>query len=155
MTEFGIGLCECNYLSVSWIKTGFRLSLFSKMVIGYPASGSHRHLIRADSRLAPSYWERSLQSNAVSHWLGANLESALLMVNAHWMTVTTVHAVLHIKHFWWCFSVTTFTFNLHTLQDRCLECTQRHSTTETINVCVVIDYTIYNIGCTHYNICII
>ena len=33
---------------------------------------------RADSRLAPSQWETSLQSNAVSHWLGANLESALI-----------------------------------------------------------------------------
>ena len=32
---------------------------------------------KADSRLAPSQWETSLQSNAVSHWLGANLESAL------------------------------------------------------------------------------
>ena len=34
-------------------------------------------LDRADSRLAPSQWETSLQSNAVSHWLGASLESAL------------------------------------------------------------------------------
>ena len=33
--------------------------------------------IRADSRLAPSQWETSLRSNAVSHWLGANLKSAL------------------------------------------------------------------------------
>ena len=32
---------------------------------------------RADSKLAPSQWETSLQSNAVSHWLGANLESAI------------------------------------------------------------------------------
>ena len=32
---------------------------------------------RADSRLVPSQWETSLQSNTVSHWLGANLESAL------------------------------------------------------------------------------
>ena len=32
---------------------------------------------RADSRLAPSQWETSLQSNAVSHWLGTNLESVL------------------------------------------------------------------------------
>ena len=32
---------------------------------------------RADSRLAPSQWETALQSNAVSYWLGANLESAL------------------------------------------------------------------------------
>ena len=29
---------------------------------------------RAHSRLAPSQWETSLQSNAVSHWPGANLE---------------------------------------------------------------------------------
>ena len=32
---------------------------------------------RADCRLAPSQWEISLKSNAVSHWLGANLKSAL------------------------------------------------------------------------------
>ena len=32
---------------------------------------------RADARFASSQWERALQSNAVSHWLGANLESAL------------------------------------------------------------------------------
>ena len=32
---------------------------------------------RADSRLAPSQWETLLQGNAVSHWLVANLESAL------------------------------------------------------------------------------
>ena len=35
--------------------------------------------IRADSRLAPSRWDTLLQSNTVSHWLGANLESALSM----------------------------------------------------------------------------
>ena len=32
---------------------------------------------RADFRLAPSQWETSLQSNAVSNWLVANLESVL------------------------------------------------------------------------------
>ena len=32
---------------------------------------------RADFWLAPSQWETSLQSNTVSHWLGANLQSAL------------------------------------------------------------------------------
>ena len=37
-------------------------------------------LFRSDSRLAPSQWETSLQSNAVSHWLGANLESDLLFM---------------------------------------------------------------------------
>ena len=33
---------------------------------------------RADSRLAPSQCETSLQTNVVSYWLGANLESALI-----------------------------------------------------------------------------
>ena len=37
----------------------------------------HIYCNRADSRLAPSQWETPLQCNAVSHWLGANLESAL------------------------------------------------------------------------------
>ena len=32
---------------------------------------------RVHSRLAPSQWETALQSNAVSHWLSASLESAL------------------------------------------------------------------------------
>ena len=32
---------------------------------------------RADFVLVPSQWETLLQGNAVSHWLGANLESAL------------------------------------------------------------------------------
>ena len=37
------------------------------------------YMCRADSRLAPCQWEASLQSNAVSYWLGTNLESALYM----------------------------------------------------------------------------
>ena len=37
--------------------------------------------LRADSRFAPSQWEMSLRSNAVSHWLDANLESALCLTN--------------------------------------------------------------------------
>ena len=36
---------------------------------------STRH--SSDSRLAPSQWEMPLQRNPVSHWLGANLVSAL------------------------------------------------------------------------------
>ena len=40
-------------------------------------------IIKSDSRLAPSQWETSLQSNAVSYWLGANLESALI-INTPW-----------------------------------------------------------------------
>ena len=37
-------------------------------------------IFRVDSRFAPSQWETSLRSNAVSHWLGANLESGLYMM---------------------------------------------------------------------------
>ena len=36
----------------------------------------------ADSRFTASQWETSLQSNAVSHWLGASLESALYYITA-------------------------------------------------------------------------
>ena len=35
---------------------------------------------RADSRLVPSQWETTLLCNDVSHWLGANLDSALCSV---------------------------------------------------------------------------
>ena len=37
----------------------------------------HHCILRADFGLVPSQWETPLQSNAVSHWLGANLELAL------------------------------------------------------------------------------
>ena len=39
----------------------------------------HVHNIGAESRFAPSQWETSLQCNAVSHWLDANLESYLCL----------------------------------------------------------------------------
>ena len=41
-----------------------------------------RNSSRADSRLAPSQWEAVLLCNDVSHWLGANLEWALLNCSA-------------------------------------------------------------------------
>ena len=39
----------------------------------------HHMYHRTDSMLVPSQWETSLQCNAVSEWLGANLESALVL----------------------------------------------------------------------------
>ena len=45
---------------------------------------------KTDSRFAPSQWETSLQSNAVSHWLGANQESALL---SYCIIVYVLHAL--------------------------------------------------------------
>ena len=38
---------------------------------------------KADSRFAPSQWETSLQCSIISHWLGANLESALVQIEAY------------------------------------------------------------------------
>ena len=38
---------------------------------------------KAESMLAPNQWETSLQSNAVSHWFGANLESVLQYLIGH------------------------------------------------------------------------
>ena len=35
------------------------------------------YISRVDSRFAPSQWETALLCNDVSHWLGANLKSAL------------------------------------------------------------------------------
>ena len=40
-------------------------------------------ILMADYRLAPSQWETSLQSNTVSHWLGANLETALILLTGY------------------------------------------------------------------------
>ena len=62
----------------------------------------HRFSIRADSRLAASQWEMSLQSNAVSHWLGANLESAPSMEIIDWRcTFIDWAVVMHLFCFHW------------------------------------------------------
>ena len=49
---------------------------------------------RADFRFVPSQWETSFQSNAVSHWLHTNLESAL------W-THFWVDETICVGHVWW------------------------------------------------------
>ena len=61
--------------------------------------------VRAISRLAPSQWETSLQSVAVSHWLGTNLESTLYAspcLNIHWCILSllsTGTASINEAHF--------------------------------------------------------
>ena len=43
---------------------------------GYKHRTCHsQHILRVDSRFASSQWETASQSNTVSHWLSANLES--------------------------------------------------------------------------------
>ena len=36
------------------------------------------YMYKADSKLSPIQWETSLQSNGAPHWVGANLESAMI-----------------------------------------------------------------------------
>ena len=57
-----------------WRWPHFRIGLSTPE---YVVSTLNCNPVKADSMLAPSQWETSLQSNTVSHWLGANLESAL------------------------------------------------------------------------------
>ena len=46
------------------------------MLSGHQRSCRFLARVKVDSRLAPCQWETSLQSNTVSHWPGANQESA-------------------------------------------------------------------------------
>ena len=69
----GIGVCFCTKtlrnVGRIFMKEQFSLPLLLTMI--------HR----ADSKFAPSQWEPSLQSNGVSHWLGANQESVLINIS--------------------------------------------------------------------------
>ena len=42
-----------------------------------------KEVSKIDTNLAPSQWETPLQSNAISYWLGANLESAGNILGLH------------------------------------------------------------------------
>ena len=67
---------------------------------------THIDSFRADSRLVPGHWETSLQSNAVSHWLGANLESALLI--GYLSIIVTWHPKSYLVVLNWPWSVNTY-----------------------------------------------
>ena len=93
-------------LSLRWVSDSYN-------TLQHPAG-----YIRADSRFAPSQWETSSQSNAISHWLGTNLESALLycpvpgkhvchipcMAACHWL------AGHQSKSCTWCTQLTLSTY---------------------------------------------
>ena len=59
--------------------------------------------LRADSSFVPSQWETSLQSNVVSHWLGANLESTLYLLMPKWESWHSVTLCVewHPEQFLW------------------------------------------------------
>ena len=79
---------------------------------------------RADSRYVPSQWETSLQSNAVSHWLGANLASALLagsisylhMLSCNFRRCVACEVFFKIKKFWQILQIYNFDFVLFWLR---------------------------------------
>ena len=62
------GSCPCSQSVTNSVSTTFRT---------YQLTTCARSSYSAASRLAPSQWETSLQSNVVSHWPRANLELAL------------------------------------------------------------------------------
>ena len=70
--RIGPNLFTCSILKL-YIKNPFFISKCRAISPGINDSCD----TRADSRLAPSQWETSLQSSNVSHWLGASLDSAL------------------------------------------------------------------------------
>ena len=85
----GVGVPSVSVATKTTIDVNFGLSrIWLSVCSNINPSGSQyeqisilfRSLSWADSRFAPSQWETSLQSNAVSHRLGANLESVLLSV---------------------------------------------------------------------------
>ena len=64
-----------------WLYYQFIVDSYDRLIhIFRVAFGTGVIICRADSRFGPSQWETSLQSNAVSHWLGANQESALIWI---------------------------------------------------------------------------
>ena len=92
---FSYFFSSCNIVSISFIPfikflcvdrggDSYQLSLHRENYL-YIRVGSSR----VDSRLAPSQWETSLQSNTVSHWLGTNLESALGQGHVRWISVNS------------------------------------------------------------------
>ena len=84
-------------------------------------------LSRADSRFAPSQWQTVLLCNDVSHWLGTNLESAMLSIyNLHLLLVSIVVNIHDIPPYggfvcWLSLTVLSFFFKFDIYQCGTLE----------------------------------
>ena len=73
-TNFAFSVWQLHAIHNEWISV-FLLETFVANNMSSSSLGWIQ--IRDEYRFTPSQWETSLQSNAVSHWLGANLQSAL------------------------------------------------------------------------------
>ena len=69
---------------MSWVRISWKLATHNTRGYSQLMEFAKRGWHRDDSRLRPSQWETSLQSNTVSRWLGANLESALWHIWDQW-----------------------------------------------------------------------
>ena len=79
--------CEYKYLLIIFQHLTYcraYKALVFKSIIFVSLKISLSSIMIADSRLAPSQWETSLQSNIVSHWLDPILESALWFDYVWW-----------------------------------------------------------------------
>ena len=77
-----------------WIKSN-QVTYFHRTCV-LAASQEKRWYSRAESRFAPSQWETPLLCNDVSHWLGVNLESAILGLrpaNERWCYFVTTSLI--------------------------------------------------------------
>ena len=109
------------------------------LAVGYHENGTlkmiNRYILKADSRFAPSQWETALLCKDVSHWLGANLESALYFAPQYYFSINAqIGAVVIIACFWdkknSSFELTFFlwlltllsvgTSNSHSYNERCV-----------------------------------
>ena len=71
------GNCAGNHHTVVWTNSWLFADGIFQWIFLMMSYFDSNYAFRVESWFAPSQWETSLQSNAVSHWLSANVESAL------------------------------------------------------------------------------
>ena len=80
-SRLGFLLMINKFVAQSWVFQTLQDLRIRHETLMFPFSTILRAFHRADSRLMPGQWETALQSNAVSHWLGTNLESSSLQIS--------------------------------------------------------------------------
>ena len=92
--RYGVSFVSTNWFmfSLHFCTTVCNVMLYWAALYWHPAV---HWWFRADSRFAPSQWEMSLQSKTVSHWLGTNLVSALVVTQ---LCVLNIYQILISKH---------------------------------------------------------
>ena len=76
--EQGMGWLSWEWTLIYVLRQSPQWCMQCKVIFNDLMTGST--IYRADSKFTPSQWEMALLCNVVSHWLGANLESAMQVV---------------------------------------------------------------------------